>query len=191
MKAKVPWFRFAKDEEQARRVEILSRASAFAGLPRRFLGRLAAQLFEKTYEAGEVAFAEGEPGRGLFVVREGSVAITRGTSHGEQVLSVLGPGSCFGELALIDELPRSATARLKEPTRLLILYRSDFEALVGSDRTIALAVMRNLLRTLSAYVRRTNAVLAEHGATFKPPFEPLKRDLEPTSLEEVEAPGAT
>lgn len=159
------WFRFARDEEQTRRVDLLSQVSVFSGLSRRFLGRLSALLFEKTYEPDEIVFEEGEPGRGLFVVVEGSVSILRLSSRGEQVLSTLGPGSCFGELALIDELPRSATARVRERSRLLILYRTDFEALVASDRAVALAVMRNLLRTLSAYVRRTNAALAEHGVT--------------------------
>jgi len=156
-------FRWARDEEQVRRVALLEKAPVFAGLPRRFLGRIGARLFEKGYEAGDVIFREGEPGRGLFVILEGSVAITRATSRGEQTLVTLAPGASFGELALIDDLPRSATARVTAPARLLILYRTDFEALVEGDRTVATIVMRNLLRMLAAYVRRTNALLAERG----------------------------
>lgn len=155
------WFRWTRDKEQARRIALLAQAPVFAGLPRRFLGRIGAQLFEKGYTAGEVVFQEGEPGKGLFIVLEGSVDIVRAAGQKEQTLVTLGPGASFGEMALIDDLPRSATVRVVTASRLLILYRTNFEALVEGDRAIALAVMRNLLKMLAAYVRHTNALLAE------------------------------
>ncbi|MBI4572553.1 MAG: cyclic nucleotide-binding domain-containing protein [candidate division NC10 bacterium] len=136
---------------------ILSRTPIFAGLPRRLLGRLAVQLFEKRYAPGEVIFHEGDPGKGLFVVLDGEVDILRETKEGEQRIASFGPSSAFGELALIDDLPRSATARASAPSRLLILYRSHFETLVAGDKGIALVVMQNLLRTLAGYVRATSA----------------------------------
>lgn len=148
------WLAWARDPEQRRRAELLRRAPLFANLPRRLLGRLAARFFEKAYEPGEVVFHQGDPGRALFVVLEGAVSIIQTTAHGEHVLSTLGPGDCFGELALIDDFPRSATARVALPARLLILYRTDFEALVEGSRGIALIVMRNLLRALALYARR-------------------------------------
>jgi CRP-like cAMP-binding protein len=72
-----------------------------------------------------------------------------------------GPGTAFGELALIDDLPRSATAQATTPTRLLILYRSHFEDLVAGDRGIALVVAKNLLRLLAGYVRAANVTRAK------------------------------
>jgi CRP/FNR family transcriptional regulator len=157
------WLHWARDPEQLRRVALLARSPVFAGLSRRLLGRLAAALFEKAYATGDVVFHEGDPGKGLFVVLEGSVVITRGSpGGGEQLLTTLGPGDSFGELALIDDLPRSATARVVTPSRLLILYRSHFEALVEGDRGVALVVMRNLLRMLATYVRRSAHVLPGH-----------------------------
>ena len=87
---------------------------------------------------------EGDPGRALFVVVEGSVEITRATTQGPYVLNTLGPGDAFGELALIDDFPRSATARVATPGRLLILYKSDFDALMEGNARIAVVVMRNL-----------------------------------------------
>lgn len=155
------WFRWTRDTEQARRIALLAQAPVFAGLPRRFLGRIGAQLFEKGYAAGEVVFQEGETGKGLFIVLDGSVDIVRATAEKEQTLVTLGPGASFGEMALIDDLPRSATARVASASRLLILYRTNFETLVEGDRAIALSVMRNLLKMLAAYVRHTNALLAE------------------------------
>jgi CRP/FNR family transcriptional regulator len=158
------WLRWARDPELEYRVALLARAPLFAGLPRRLLGRLAAQFFEKAYGPGEVVFHQGDPGKGLFLVREGTVAITQGPPPGE-VLRTLGPGDSFGELALIDDSPRSASARVAEPARLLILYKTDFDALVEGNRRIALVVMRNLLRALAAYARRPTPAVPARGAT--------------------------
>jgi CRP/FNR family cyclic AMP-dependent transcriptional regulator len=152
------WLGWIRDPAQLDRVAILARTPLFAGLPRRLLGRLGAQLFEKGYAAGEQVFREGDPGKALFVVLTGEVEVLRETPLGGERLAVFGPGTAFGELALIDDLPRSATARATTPARLLILYRTHFEALVEGDRGIALVVMRNLLRTLSGYVRAVNTI---------------------------------
>jgi CRP/FNR family cyclic AMP-dependent transcriptional regulator len=158
------WLEWARDPEQVRRVALLARTPIFAGLSRRLLGRLAATLFEKAYGPGEVVFREGDPGKGLFIILEGAVDITRESAYGEQQLTTLGPGEAFGELALIDDLPRSATARVNTPSRLLILYRSHFETLVEGHRGVALVVARNLLRRLASYVRRTGAMPAGSAA---------------------------
>lgn len=163
------WLGWIRDPDHSRRVAILARTPLFAGLPRRLLGRLAVQLFEKAYVPGEVIFRQGDPGKGLFIVLDGDVEVIRESLQGEQRLASFGVGTAFGELALIDDLPRSATARATGPARLLILYRSHFEGLVAGDRAIAFVVMQNLLRTLAGYIRvasapgpgRTNAQAAE------------------------------
>ncbi|MGH7320557.1 MAG: cyclic nucleotide-binding domain-containing protein, partial [Candidatus Rokuibacteriota bacterium] len=157
------WLGWAWDAEHARRVALLAETPVFAGLSRRLLGHLGAALFEKAYVPGDVVFHEGDPGKGLFIVLDGAVAITRSTPDGEQHLATLGPGEAFGELALIDDLPRSATARITAPSRLLILYRSHFEGLVEGNRGIALVVTRNLLRRLATYVRRAGGTLPERA----------------------------
>jgi CRP-like cAMP-binding protein len=155
------WLGWIRDAEHARRVGILARTPVFAGLPRRLLARVAVQLFEKAYAPGEAVFSEGDPGKGLFVVLDGEVEVVRETTQGPQRIVTFGPGTAFGELALIDDLPRSATALATGPTRLLILYRSHFEELVAGDRGIALVVARNLLRLLAGYVRAANVTRAK------------------------------
>jgi CRP-like cAMP-binding protein len=157
------WLAWATDPEQLRRAPFLARAPLFAGLPRRLLARLATRFFEKVYLPGEVVFEEGDPGRALFVVVEGAVEITRATAQGLYVLNTLGPGDAFGELALIDDSPRSATARVTTPGRLFILYKSDFDALIEGDARIAVVVMRNLSRLLAVYARRTPVLATEPG----------------------------
>jgi CRP-like cAMP-binding protein len=151
------WLGWVQDDEHVRRVNALSRAPVFAGLPRRLLARLSTRLLEKSYASGDLVFRQGDPGRGLFVVLEGEVEVLRETPEGEQRLATFGAGQSFGELALIDDLPRSASARVLAPTTLLILYRTHFEALVGGDRRIAVALMQNLLRMLASYIRSSNA----------------------------------
>jgi CRP-like cAMP-binding protein len=176
MRPRLPgWLHFVRDAEHARRAALLARTPVFANLSRRLIGRLAAQLFEKSYAAGETVFHEGDPGKGLFVVLEGEVEVVRQVpaaagAPGEVRLATFGPGASFGELALIDDQPRSATARVTAPTRLLILYRTHFEGLVEGDRAIALAVTRNLLRLLASYVRTTTARAA--AATPPAPAPP-------------------
>src|SRR5262245_63795935 len=98
------WLGWIRDTEHARRVGILARTPAFAGLPRRLLARLAVQLFEKAYAPGETVFLEGDPGKGLFVVLEGEIEVLRDIGQGPQRLVTFGPGTAFGELALIDDL---------------------------------------------------------------------------------------
>jgi CRP-like cAMP-binding protein len=157
------WLAWAADPEQLRRAPFLARSPLFAGLPRRLLARLATRFLEKAYRAGEIVFEEGDPGQALFVVVEGAVEITRATAQGAYVLNTLGPGDAFGELALIDDFPRSATARVATPGRLLILYKSDFDALMDGNPRIAVVVMRNLSRLLAIYARRNPVFVTEPG----------------------------
>jgi CRP/FNR family transcriptional regulator, cyclic AMP receptor protein len=163
------WLSWARDTEHARRVGILARTPVFAGLPRRLLARLAVQLFEKAYAPGEAVFSEGDPGKGLFVVLDGEIEVIRDVGQGPQRIVAFGPGTAFGELALIDDLPRSASAVATMPTRLLILYRSHFEDLVAGDRAIALVVAKNLLRLLAGYVRAANVTRTKAEAAVAAP----------------------
>src|SRR5262245_38123361 len=152
------WVVWARDPEHRRRVTLLRSAPVFAGLPRRLLTRLAVRFFEKTYVSGDVVFYTGEPGKALFVVAEGEVAIARvGTAGEERILRTVGPGACFGEMALIDDFPRSATARVTTPARLLLLYKSDFDQLIEGHPRIAQVTLRNLLHLLAMYVRTTGS----------------------------------
>lgn len=157
------WLAWAADPEQLRRAPFLASSPLFTGLPRRLLARLATRFFEKMYHPDEVVFEEGDPGRALFVVVEGAVEITRATAQGPYLLNTLGPGDAFGELALIDDFPRSATARVVTPGRLLILYKSDFDALIEGNARIAVVVMRNLSRLLAIYARRSPGLAGQPG----------------------------
>ena len=143
----------ARDPEHRRRVALLAETPLFAGLRKRLLGRLAVRLFAKSYAAGELVFREGEPGRALYVVAKGTVDIVREEAGSELVLARFAAPASFGELALIDELPRRATARAAVDSELLLLYRTHFDELLEGDREVALALCRRMLVTLARYSR--------------------------------------
>lgn len=166
--AKLRWPAWTIDPEQLRRLELLEKVPLFAGLSRRQLGKLLVKLFERGYEAGETIFLEGEPGKALFIVLDGRVSICRAGLGGEYRLATLAPGAYFGELALIDDLPRSATARADESSALLILYKSHFDDLIEGHSTIAIRVMGNLLKALAGYVRSAHARSPSLSATLPP-----------------------
>ncbi len=155
--ARLNWREWATDQQQLDRLHLLEKVPLFAGLSRRQLGKLLVKLFEKEYRPGEVIFLEGEPAKALFIVLHGRVSILHAGSEGEEQVATLTPGAYFGELGLIDDLPRSATARADEHSSLLILYKSHFDDLIEGHSTIAIRVMGNLLKALAGYVRAAHA----------------------------------
>jgi CRP-like cAMP-binding protein len=157
--------RWVSDPEHHRRVALLAQTPLFAGLRKRLLGRIAARLFAKSYAAGETIFEEGEPGRALYIVDKGAIDAFRKTAEGEVQLARFESPTAFGELALIDDLPRAATARAAVDSQLLLLYRTHFDELLESDRVATLALSRRLLVTLARYVRA-------RGGTYTPPGAP-------------------
>jgi CRP-like cAMP-binding protein len=85
------------------------------------------------FEAGEVVFREGDRGDWLYVVLDGEVEVVRHVAgQGEVTLRRLGPGECFGEIALVTDAPRSATVRSRGAVDLLAVDRESFQALFAS-----------------------------------------------------------
>ena len=106
---------------------------------------------EATYEAGATIFESGTHEQALFVVLDGAVDIVREGS--DAPVATLGVGETFGEMALIEELPRSAGAVAKEDSRLLVLQPEDFDQLLLRDPEAGVIILRNLAKTLSRRLR--------------------------------------
>ena len=94
-------------------------------------------MFERSYDTDESIFEEGQPGAALFLILQGKVAIEICREAGTTRLAVLENGAFFGEMALLDETPRSADARALERTQTLALYRNDLNELVQRDAKTA------------------------------------------------------
>ena len=141
--------------------ELLARGPLFARLAPADLDRLAALFRRRRYRAGEPVFREGDPGTALYVVETGEVKVLLGGSEGKEVvLSLLGSGEFFGELALLDGEPRSADAVATAATEVLVLPREDFLRFLGEVPAVAI----NMLAALSRRFRRTDRLV--HDAAF-------------------------
>jgi CRP-like cAMP-binding protein len=138
-------------------LEALSKIELFKGLSPLGLERVASVASEESYGLGHVLFREGEVGDKLFLILEGKVRISRQIAGmGEEALAVLGPGSAFGEMALIDEVPRSADAIIHERTKLLVLSKEGMQDLLFLHKDLAYEILWNIVRVLSARLRETN-----------------------------------
>ncbi|HKX17413.1 MAG TPA: Crp/Fnr family transcriptional regulator [bacterium] len=141
--------------------DLLARSPLFSQLASAELEKIAALLRRRRYRAGEPVFREGDPGTALYVVDTGEIRILLGGADGKEVvLSLLGSGEFFGELALLDGEPRSADAVATVPTELLVLPRDDFLRLLREVPAVAV----NMLAALSRRFRRTDRLV--HDAAF-------------------------
>ncbi|MBM4379634.1 MAG: cyclic nucleotide-binding domain-containing protein [Deltaproteobacteria bacterium] len=102
------------------------------------------QRFGREIAAGTVLFKEGDPGREMYVLQSGKVTLTKNVRDVEKVLAVLGPGEFFGEMAIISNKPRSATATVSETARLLVIDPRTFEAMIRGNAEIAVRLIKKL-----------------------------------------------
>ncbi|AMV72278.1 hypothetical protein JCM30471_07640 [Desulfuromonas carbonis] len=119
---------------------------------------LLAELFvEKRLSEGMTVFVEHMPGESLYLIQAGTIRISKMISEGdEKTLVILGPDDVFGEMAILDGAPRSATARVIEEARLLSLRKSDFETLCKKNPSLGLRLMRNIVRVFSQRTRENH-----------------------------------
>jgi CRP-like cAMP-binding protein len=121
------------------------------------LAKVAAIARPRRLEAGQPVFREGDAGAEMYVVVSGRVRISkRVPGVGEEALSILDAGSYFGEMAMIDDSPRSADALAHAPCELAVLQRDDLEQLMFVDKDVAYVLLWTFVRTLSARLRETN-----------------------------------
>lgn len=102
-------------------------------------------LLKRTFSSGEVLFREGEPGNETFLIREGYVRITK-TDAGKTIeLATRGPGEIIGEMALIDDKPRSATVTAKTPVGVEIITKGDLKKMLASAPEPLVTILNQLL----------------------------------------------
>ena len=126
----------ARDEK----LDLLGRIPLFSGLDNRRLQRLGMLADEVDVPAGKLLMKQGENGSEMMVIVSGSVAVDR---NGER-LNTLGPGDFFGEIALLDRGPRTATVTAEEPTRLLVISHREFHSLMEEFPEVAAQVLNSL-----------------------------------------------
>ncbi|MBL8021467.1 MAG: HEAT repeat domain-containing protein [Leptospirales bacterium] len=110
---------------------------------------------EQTIRARQMIFREGDPGESLYIIINGSVRVFKGQKGKEINIDILEDRSCFGEMAILDQEPRSASVIALKNTRLLVIHRGDFQRLLIARPRISFA----LFKTMSKRVREANTRL--------------------------------
>ena len=115
-------------------------------------GETALERHARDYPAGAVVFREGEAGDAMYVIQSGTVEIRRTIGDQDRLLAVLPAGEFLGEMALLNKRPRSATAVVRDPARLLVIDSRTFEQMLRGRVEIAV----RMIRTLAARLERAN-----------------------------------
>ena len=137
--------------------DLIRQAAIFADLEDEELDAVAEICKEHKFKFGQTIFKEGEPGNRLFIIASGDVRISRDVpGSGEEALTVLKPGACFGEMAVLDRSERSTDAIANTDCTLLTITRPDFEMLLDFNRELGYKILWSVVRLLCERLRVTN-----------------------------------
>ena len=138
-------------------IPLLRKVSFFEGLSDEDLGKVASIVKRAVVEEEEILFQEGDQGDAFYIVHEGGVALTVTRPSGQvEKLALRRPGEAFGEMALLNDAPRSATAPAASPSTLIRVDKGSFQELLASRR-LALGVLASLSKALRALDMRFTA----------------------------------
>jgi serine/threonine protein phosphatase PrpC len=143
-------------EELALKLEVLKAMPLFRYLSYTELVRVMNIAEVKWYEAGQTLLTEGEPGDEMFVILSGKVSITK---NGAEINS-LSKGAHFGEMALVDRGPRSASAQVAETSRLLVIRRHEFYEIIKKEAALSVKLLWSFVQVLAERLRKTTTELS-------------------------------
>jgi CRP-like cAMP-binding protein len=149
----------ARQEKEDEIRDILKRVPVFEDLGGRDLQRIERILHLREYRQDEVIFLEGQPGLGMYIIQEGTVEIVAGSDKCR--LAELCSGEFFGELALLDDSPRTAAAIAGTYCKLLCLFQPDLLDLIDRNKGLGIKILFRLAATIGERLRKTNQYLTE------------------------------
>jgi CRP/FNR family cyclic AMP-dependent transcriptional regulator len=127
--------------------EFLAKVPLFKGLKKRQLENLAKRFVERDYPAERAIVTQGKGGEGLFIIVDGHTNVMRQRDDGEAVqVNAFGPADFFGELALLDDGPRTASVITTEATKCLVLTRWDFYGALREDVEMSITILEEMAR---------------------------------------------
>ena len=151
---------FRRQTERNPIASALARVPIFKNLARAELSLVANMVHARTYHPDEVVFLEGQPGTGMYAIASGAVNITLNYRRDDEILlAQLKDGDFFGEVSLLDESPRSASAVAVGPTELVGFFRSDLMDLIEKNPRMGNKIMLALAAVLVERLRSTNTEL--------------------------------
>ncbi|KFE63894.1 cyclic nucleotide-binding domain-containing protein [Hyalangium minutum] len=136
---------------------LLKKVALFEGLTQGQLAKVASIAQVRQYEGSSFIFREGDTGQEMYVIVEGRVRISKNVPGiGEEALAILEKGQYFGEMAVIDDSPRSADAIAHTPCTLWVVERAKLDQLMFTDKDLAYVLLWTFVRTLSERLRETS-----------------------------------
>jgi CRP-like cAMP-binding protein len=154
-----------RSEPPAITIDGLRDIGLFGALSDEVLTHLASTLKQFTVMPGDTLFREAEPAHEMYALLDGEVEVVKKSRLGrEHRIALLGPSDCFGEMSVIDMMPRSATVRAVAPSRLLRISSEDMDALYRYDLKSYALITLNIARDLSRRLRVSDGILADFTA---------------------------
>ncbi|MDH5379038.1 MAG: cyclic nucleotide-binding domain-containing protein [Gammaproteobacteria bacterium] len=146
------------------RILLLKHSQVFSDVSNESLRNVAQHLLEETYKKGERVFDINEHGEYMYFIAKGKIGISIDPDPSvAKFVAELDEGQCFGEMGILDDTPRSATAHVVEESVLLVLEKTRLLSLISSHPELALG----MLRSLSARLRETNQKMVD-AANIRP-----------------------
>jgi len=142
-------------------LELLKKINLFENLTEHELAKIQKISIEEAHPKDTVIFKEGDPGDRCYVITEGEVRISKFIPNiGEEALAILKPGDYFGEMALIDNFPRSAHAIANTGVRVFFITKTELDKILILDRDLGYKLLWAFTKTLSRRLRETNEKMA-------------------------------
>ncbi|WP_223643874.1 cyclic nucleotide-binding domain-containing protein [Corallococcus sp. EGB] len=136
---------------------VLKKVALFEGLTQGQLAKVARIALSRSHAAGDFLFREGDTGQEMFILTTGKVRISKSVPGiGEEALAILEPGQYFGEMAVIEDSPRSADAIAHTDCTVWVIERAKLDQLMFTDKDLAYVLLWTFVRTLSERLRETN-----------------------------------
>lgn len=141
-------------------IDLLKKINLFENLFESELEKILRICLKQTYTKDAVIFKEGDPGDRCYIITAGSVRISKFIPNiGEEALAVLKPGDYFGEMALVDNFPRSANAIANEDSVVFGINKTELDKILIEDRELGYKLLWTFTKTLSKRLRETNEKL--------------------------------
>ena len=156
------FFKRLRDEEVSKKLDFLQQNKLFDKIPRRNMVHVLETLQERSYVKGETVFSEGEIGRALFLVISGRIDLYKNMPDGTQSkVASIQPGEFFGEMALLEERPRTTTAVVGEDAKMFLLFKIRLDVLLYAKPQIGVIISTRLAKIISARLRETLSMMEQ------------------------------
>ena len=156
-----------KNKDDHENIILLEQIPLFKHLSKKEIKKVNLISYERNYKRDEFLFKEGNPGAGMFIIKNGSIAIERKSEKGDIILlATLISGDFVGELALLNDSPRSASARCSKNTKVIVFFRQDLFNLIDREPVLGSKILKELAIMIGERLKETNEAFLTQRLTL-------------------------